>query len=168
MRDGELRALRWDKVIIDSDLPIIQVRHGAGRAGDRSLGPTKSKAGIRDIPMMEMLVNTLREWRKVCPREGMLSGFNTSEAKVLEIARLIEAHPVPRIAVHSKRVRPGISARAIAKQVGVHHTTVIRVRAAMPITSNSLLGFVFPSKVGTMITPGSIYRYLQGCRRRSG
>jgi integrase len=41
---------------------------------------TKTAAGEREIPMSPMVVNTLREWRLVCPRRGRLIGFRTPES----------------------------------------------------------------------------------------
>jgi integrase len=125
MRDGELRALRWSNVFLDSDPPILQVRHSArARSGDELLGPTKTPQAVRDIPIMDMLVNILREWRPICPRLGGGRRFATHHDKVAEIIGLIEARPgaetqrdkASAIAirykadVHAERVRPIIEA----------------------------------------------------------
>ncbi len=67
MRASELRGLTWDHV--DLDAGIIRVRQRADAWG--KMGAPKSKAGIRDIPMTPMVVNTLREWKLAC-REGPL------------------------------------------------------------------------------------------------
>ncbi|TWA74901.1 phage integrase family protein [Azospirillum brasilense] len=63
MRASELRGLRWPSVDIQAG--VIRVRERADRY--QKLGPPKSKAGRRDIPLAPMVINTLREWRLVCP-----------------------------------------------------------------------------------------------------
>ncbi|MEP0322877.1 tyrosine-type recombinase/integrase [Bauldia litoralis] len=64
MRLGEVLALRWNRV--DLDTKVIQVREALEHTkahGTRSKLP-KSKAGRRDITLPEILVETLREFRK--------------------------------------------------------------------------------------------------------
>ena len=63
MRAGELRGLVWSAV--DLDGKVIHVRQRADERG--RIGPPKSKAGRRSIPISEDLVNTLRGWQKECP-----------------------------------------------------------------------------------------------------
>jgi integrase len=64
MRISELLGLTWD--CVDFDKNIIQVRQRADRWCN--LGPPKSEAGTRDIPMSEGLADTLKRWRFTCPR----------------------------------------------------------------------------------------------------
>jgi integrase len=64
MRSSELRGLRWSD--IDFDARLIHVRQRADETG--IMGPPKSAAGDRSIPMAPMVVNALREWRMACPR----------------------------------------------------------------------------------------------------
>jgi integrase len=165
LRVGELCGLQWDD--IDFEDRMIKVRRTTDRRGGE-FGPPKTAAGERVVPMSSIVVSTLREWRLQCPRQGMLTDFRTPEHKVREIIRLIEAHPEPRIAIHSKRLRPGISARSIAKRVGVHHTTVIQVRQAMPIAINSRLWLVFPSTLGTVRRSQCVLRALGDLQRKLG
>ncbi|TXH45380.1 MAG: site-specific integrase, partial [Desulfurellales bacterium] len=64
MRIGEVLALRWGRV--DLDGKIIQVREALEETkahGIRFKAP-KSKAGRRDITLPDILVDTLREFRK--------------------------------------------------------------------------------------------------------
>ena len=63
MRASELRGLSWQHV--DLDAGVIRVRQRADRFN--RLGPPKSKAGRRDIPMAPMVLNVLREWKLACP-----------------------------------------------------------------------------------------------------
>ena len=63
MRLGEVLALRWGRV--DLDGKVIQVREALEptKAGIRFKTP-KSKAGRRDVTLPDLLVETLREFRK--------------------------------------------------------------------------------------------------------
>jgi integrase len=64
MRASELRGLRWQDV--DLDRGIVHVRQRAD-AWHR-IGAPKSAAGTRDIPLVPMAVNALRQWRASCPK----------------------------------------------------------------------------------------------------
>jgi integrase len=64
MRLSELRGLSWTDV--DVERGLIHVRQRADAWG--KLGPTKTKAGKRDIPLAPLVVNTLRQWRLECPK----------------------------------------------------------------------------------------------------
>jgi integrase len=65
MRSSELRGLVWDDV--DFERKVIRVRQRADDWG--AIGPPKSAAGDREIPMAPMVANALRQWRLACPRE---------------------------------------------------------------------------------------------------
>ena len=59
MRQGELRALRWQD--IDFNIRTIHVRHGMDR--HQRIGPPKTSASVRLIPLSPSLVTLLKEWR---------------------------------------------------------------------------------------------------------
>jgi len=59
MRQGELRALRWENV--DFDAAVIRVREGADQMG--RIQTTKTLAGVRDIPLAPVVVHELRKWK---------------------------------------------------------------------------------------------------------
>ena len=64
LRIGEVLALRWGRVHIDGK--VIQVREAleeTKKHGIRFKAP-KTKAGRRDITLPDLLVETLREFRK--------------------------------------------------------------------------------------------------------
>lgn len=67
MRASELRGLRWENV--DLDAGVIRVRERADRYNE--IGPPKTAAGNRDIPMTPMVRNVLKEWKLRCPRRGV-------------------------------------------------------------------------------------------------
>jgi integrase len=70
MRSFEVRGLAWEDV--DFDQKVIHVRQCADHWG--AMGPPKSAASHRDIPMSPMVVNHLREWRLACPRTAAREG----------------------------------------------------------------------------------------------
>jgi integrase len=57
MRASELRGLRWSD--IDLEVGVIHVRQRADAWGN--MGPPKSRAGKRDIPLAPIVVNALRQ-----------------------------------------------------------------------------------------------------------
>ena len=63
MRASELRGLTWKD--IDLDAATVHVRQRADAW--RNIGPPKSAAGTRDIPLVPMAVNALLQWRRNCP-----------------------------------------------------------------------------------------------------
>jgi len=63
MRASELRGLQWQD--IDLDDGVIHVRRRADAWG--TIGPAKSKAGKRDIPLAPIVTNALRAWKLECP-----------------------------------------------------------------------------------------------------
>ena len=64
LRASELRGLRW----ADVDLKGGEI-HVTQRADKwRKIGPPKSHAGKRSVPLAPVVVNTLREWKLACPK----------------------------------------------------------------------------------------------------
>jgi integrase len=63
LRGSELRALRWSD--IDLKVRRLTVSSRADLWGD--FGSPKSAAGNRDVPLAPIVVNSLREWKLVCP-----------------------------------------------------------------------------------------------------
>ncbi|WP_419694941.1 tyrosine-type recombinase/integrase [Mesorhizobium muleiense] len=75
LRASELRGLRW--VDVELDRRAIHVRQRADRFNE--IGPPKSEAGEREVPLPPIVVNTLREWKLVCPRRD--TGKNDAEGE---------------------------------------------------------------------------------------
>lgn len=74
IRASEARGLRWQDVELDK--AKLHVRQRADRY--RDIGNPKSAAGHRTIPLLPIVVNTLKEWKLVCPKgEGGLVFPNT-------------------------------------------------------------------------------------------
>jgi len=63
MRASELRGLPWSAVNFENN--TITVRQRADERG--VIGPPKSQAGYRTIPMVDIVANTLRAWQPLCP-----------------------------------------------------------------------------------------------------
>jgi integrase len=63
MRASELRGLCWRDVDLDAGLIHVRQRADAWR----HIGPPKSAAGTRDIPLVPMAINALGVWRTSCP-----------------------------------------------------------------------------------------------------
>jgi integrase len=68
LRSSELRGLRWADV--DLERSELHVRQRADRYSE--IGPTKSAAGQRSIPMLPMLVNALRQWKLASAGDGLV------------------------------------------------------------------------------------------------
>jgi integrase len=75
MRASELRGLRWQDVDLEGS--AIKISQRADRY--HKIGPPKSAAGRRDIPLAPMVVTTLREWKLRCPSGGLV--FPTGRGK---------------------------------------------------------------------------------------
>lgn len=75
LRASELRGLTWANV--DFKARVIRVTQRADRY--KRMGPPKSAAGRREVPMSPMVVVTLKEWKLACPKgEGDLAFPNDS------------------------------------------------------------------------------------------
>jgi integrase len=75
---SELRGLRWPDV--DLEAGVIHVRQRADSWG--KMGPPKSKAGKRDIPLAPLVLNTLRQWRIDCPKGELDLVFPNNRDKI--------------------------------------------------------------------------------------
>jgi len=95
MRLGEILALRWGR--IDLDRNVIQVREAVEHTkahGLRFKSP-KSKAGRRDITMPDLLIETLRDYRKVQLELRMKLGAGKLQDDALLFADLEGTLPSP-------------------------------------------------------------------------
>lgn len=79
MRASELRGLSWSYV--DLEQGVIRVRQRADCYA--KLGPPKSKAGRRDIPLAPIVANTLREWKLACPKTDLDLVFPSERGQIL-------------------------------------------------------------------------------------
>jgi len=102
MRASEVRGLRWSDV--DLTKREINIRQRADRY--LKIGHPKSASGIRTIPIGDMVVNTLREWRLQCPRgdENLVfpTGVGTIENHSNLVQRILDPAQVAAGVVDSK------------------------------------------------------------------
>jgi integrase len=66
LRASELRGLTWDAV--DLERQVLTVRQRADRWN--TIGSPKSDAARREVPLVPIVINTLRAWRLECPRSA--------------------------------------------------------------------------------------------------
>lgn len=61
---SELRGLPWRDVDLEAGIAHVRQRADAWN----NIGPPKSKAGKRDIPLAPIVVNALEKWKEECPK----------------------------------------------------------------------------------------------------
>jgi integrase len=91
LRASELRGLRWPDV--DLDARELRVHQRADRYN--AVGRPKSEAGERTVPLPPMVVNTLREWKLVCPKGGLDLVFPNGIGKVESLANIRNRGLIP-------------------------------------------------------------------------
>lgn len=79
LRVSELRALQWKD--INFDRGTLSVRRRANNRG--VLGPPKSEAGIRTIPLSPKTLEVLRDWQQSCPSTPLGLLFPSVRARVM-------------------------------------------------------------------------------------
>jgi integrase len=70
LREGELRGLPWEGVSFTEQ--VVSVHQRADQWG--TLGPPKTAAGRRTVPLGTMVVSELRRWRLACPGPMVFPG----------------------------------------------------------------------------------------------
>jgi integrase len=85
LRVSELRGLRWKDV--DLEARELHVRQRADR--HNQIGPPKSEAGERTVPLPALLVNALMEWQPICPKGTAGLVFPTGAGKVEGLGNII-------------------------------------------------------------------------------
>jgi integrase len=86
LRAGELRGLRWGD--IDLKRAVLHVRQRADRY--RQIGPPKSAAGERTVPLPPLLVNVLREWKLACPKGDQDLAFPNGIGRVDTLPDIVQ------------------------------------------------------------------------------
>ena len=148
MRLGEILALRWGRV--DLSRNVIQVREAVEytKAYGLRFKPPKSKAGRRDITMPDLLIETLRDYRKAqlelriklgagrlpddallfADLEGTLPSPNSISAAWSDFAKAIG---MPEVSFHGLRhthasqlISEGVDIVTISKRLGHAKPTI--------------------------------------------
>jgi integrase len=93
LRASELRGLTWADVELDRK--VLHVRQRADRRN--VIGSPKSEAGKRAVPLVPMVVNTLKEWRLACPKGEANLVFPNLNGDVWALRNLCRSiYPVQR------------------------------------------------------------------------
>jgi integrase len=111
LRASELRGLRWADV--DLKRNALHVRQRADCY--RKMGALKSEAGERTIPLAPTLVNTLREWKLVCPKGELGLVFPNGIGRIESHQNIVNRGFIPT------QVAAGVvTANGKAKYTGLH------------------------------------------------
>ena len=112
LRASELRGLRWQD--IDLKGGKLHVRQRADRFN--KIGPPKTKAASRTVPLPPMLVAELRAWKLQCPKLGTLGlAFPNAEGNAEWHTNIILRGLIPTL------LAAGITdRRGEAKYTGMH------------------------------------------------
>ena len=111
LRASELRGLRWADV--DLKRNEIHVRQRADRYG--KMGAPKSETSERTIPLAPMLVNTLREWKLVCPKGELGLVFPNGRGRIESHSNIVHRGLEPTL------IAAGVTtAEGKAKYPGLH------------------------------------------------
>jgi integrase len=110
MRSSELRGLTWDAV--DFDRKVLRVHQRADAWNE--MGPPKSEAGERAIPMAPMVVSALREWKLACPKGELGLVFPNGAGKIENHANIANR------GWYALQVNSGIVDTAGGAKYGVH------------------------------------------------
>jgi len=110
LRASELRGLRWDDV--EFDAARLHVRQRADRYHE--IGMPKSDAGQRTIPLPPLVVNTLREWRLVCPKGEANLVFPNGAGKIEWHPNIVKRGLIPTV------IAAGVTDGGAAKYTGLH------------------------------------------------
>jgi integrase len=111
LRASELRGLRWADIDLKS--AKVHVRQRVDRFG--KIGPVKSEAGERTVPIPPRLVNTLREWKLVAPKSKLDLAFPTQVGTPQALTDIV------RRSFQPAQVAAGVTnAKGQAKYKGLH------------------------------------------------
>ena len=85
LRSSELRGLRWQD--IDLKVASLSVHQRADKFGE--IGPPKSQAGYRTIPIPSALVTELRAWKLRCPNGDLDLAFPNTKGEVQQYGHIL-------------------------------------------------------------------------------
>lgn len=108
LRASELRGLRWDD--IDLERREIRIHQRADRFN--TLGQPKSASSERAVPIPNILVNTLREWRLACPRRA--TGQKDAAGNAVTILDLAFPNGAGKVESHANIINRGLTPAWIA------------------------------------------------------
>jgi integrase len=106
MRSSELRGLRWSDIEFKANR--INVRQAVTR--QQIVKGPKSEAGRRAIPVMRIVVNTLREWKAA---HGQHELVLTKEAVGPRRRKSLASQPLDQTSILKKGVTPAVEAAGL-------------------------------------------------------
>lgn len=121
LRRGEVLGLRWHDIdFANMELHIEQQVFRAG--GEVQIGPVKTRAGERDLPLLEVVGQLLARWAKQYGNPTTGLAFTTSTGRPIEpqnytraFQRLCAKHQIRRVRLHD--LRHGVA--TLLKDLGV-------------------------------------------------
>lgn len=130
LRQGEALGLAWADVHLDDDDPWMRIHQSQTRRDGRFvLGPVKSTASNRSIPLVPPVDQALREWREKTGGHGLVWGPRHTRPEYDEWHALLKSAVLPMRPVHAARATAasildtmGATPRQIADILG--HSTV--------------------------------------------
>jgi integrase len=153
LRASELRGLTW-KDVEPLASATLTVRQRADRWGQ--IGPPKSRAGMREVPLVRDVVTTLRSWKLACPKGPLGLVFPNDDGKVVPLVTL------RRQALGKALVEAGISTSQHQPKYSLHN---LRHAAASLLIES---GKFSPKEIQTIMGHSSIqmtfdrYGHLMG------
>jgi integrase len=91
LRASELRGLAWPQIDLKAKTLTVDRRADA----KNKIGPPKSAAGHRSIPLPDLVVSELRKWKLRCPKTALESVFPSERKAVLSHTSLHRLHLLP-------------------------------------------------------------------------
>lgn len=130
IRQGEALGLAWADVHLDDCDPWMLIHQSQSRRdGKFVLGPVKSRAGNRAIPLVPPVDQALRDWRETTGGRGLVWGPRHTKPEYVEWQRLLSDAGLEKRPVHAARATAasildamGATPRQIADILG--HSTV--------------------------------------------
>ena len=144
LRASELHGLRWTDV--DLERRELHVRQRADRYN--AIGPPKSEAGERTLPLPPTALNALKEWKFACPKSTLGLVFPTGAGTIESLANIRSRGLAPTL------IRAGVTVvdqsrdgeRVVrAKYTGLH--ALRHFYASWCINPKAVGGLELPAKV---------------------
>lgn len=101
IRQGEALGLAWEDVHLDDADPWLHIRQAQQKDG--SLGPLKSRASDRVVPIVSPVHEALVQQRERDGSAGLVWGPRHNRADYGEWHRLLAAAGLPKVPVHAAR-----------------------------------------------------------------
>jgi integrase len=122
LRASELRGLRWEDIELDArEIRVHQRADRFNALGQpksvrfNALGQPKSVTSERSVPIPNILVNTLREWRLSCPRRD--TGRHDAQGNPIRVLDLAFPNGAGKVESHANIINRGLVPTWIAAGV---------------------------------------------------